>query len=233
MAYPPPGGWGGPPGGGYGPPGGYPPPGGYGGGPPPGYGGPPPGQWGGGPPPGYGGGPPPGYGGPPPGYGGPPPGPVYQPPSGAPPHWQCGRRAQEIPPNADCANQLWFYEGNGVIKNRRTGNVLDVKGKTRKEGTQVICWHANGQTNQQWDFSPEGYIVSRDSGFVLDIPHGKAKAGADIELWMRNPNAPWQQWDWDEWGHICPRADPRMCLDESHGTGEALIVWQKKPVPGH
>jgi len=157
--------------------------------------------------------------------------PQFQSPPGAPQNWQCGRRAHEVPQNADCANQLWFYEGNGVIKNRRTGNVIDVYEKQRKEGVHIICYHPNGQSNQQWDFSPEGYIVSRDTGFVLDIPHGKPAPSVKIEIWMRKPNTPWQQWEWDEWGHICPRANPALCLDEYHGTGEAIILWHKKPLP--
>jgi len=134
----------------------------------------------------------------------------------------------EVPNTSQAANQLWVYE-NGYIKNRKSGNVVDVRGASRQKGVEAIVYHAKGAPNQLWDFTADGYIISRDSGHVLDIPGGTAHENVRLQVYDRKPNAPHQQWVWDEMGFISSKANPGLVLDSAQGS-DHLVLYHKKQI---
>lgn len=75
-------------------------------------------------------------------------------------------------PCQNISNQNFIYHQDKSITVQ--GKCLDVSGKNKNDGAQVIGYECNNQTNQKWLF--DGYrIRSQDSGKCLDIYNGKMK----------------------------------------------------------
>ncbi|CAE6434797.1 unnamed protein product [Rhizoctonia solani] len=58
-------------------------------------------------------------------------------------------------------NQRWIFEtvylvapGTYVIKNVKTGTVMDLEGAKAGEGARIVGFQANGNANQKWDIQP-------------------------------------------------------------------------------
>ncbi|MBO5147361.1 MAG: RICIN domain-containing protein [Clostridia bacterium] len=97
------------------------------------------------------------------------------------------------------ATQAWTFiknadDGTYTIKNKKTGNVLDVAGAANKAGTNVQTYAGNGSNAQRW------YLYERETGVyviqpkcsttcVLDVSNGSTSAGANIQIYTSNGTA--------------------------------------------
>ena len=96
-------------------------------------------------------------------------------------------------------SQVWTFiknadDGTYTIKNKKTGNVLDVANAANTAGTNVQTYAGNGSNAQRW------YLYERENGIyviqpkcsttcVLDVSNGSTSAGANIQIYTSNGTA--------------------------------------------
>lgn len=94
-------------------------------------------------------------------------------------------------------SQSWYIQhaGNGayVIKNVKSGKVLDVKDGSAYPGAEVRIWTANGSAAQRWvlERSGDGYIFrsALNRNLALDAANGSTANGTQVRLWTANGTA--------------------------------------------
>jgi endoglucanase len=77
--------------------------------------------------------------------------------------------------------------GTYTIKNRTSGDVIDLPGGSTTQGTDLDQWPANGGTNQQWKVTSLGCglysITSVADGQSVDISGQSTSQGAKVDQW--------------------------------------------------
>lgn len=146
------------------------------------------------------------------------------------------------------AAQAWSRQGD-VIKNTKTGKVLDVFGENTAKGAQIGAYDNNGGANQKWEFevvagappvastSPywqgqkkEFHIESVMNGKVLDITQAQMEPGAKIVMWERHqPPEKNQLWYLDGQGFI--RSSLNDLAISNAGMGKPIVTAPFTNVP--
>lgn len=93
--------------------------------------------------------------------------------------------------------QSWRLEasddGSYVIRNVKSGKVLDVRDGRAYAGAEVRIWSANGSAAQRWvvEASGDGFIFrsALDRNLVLDAANGSTANGTQVRLWTANGSA--------------------------------------------
>lgn len=77
--------------------------------------------------------------------------------------------------------------GTYVFTNANSGQVIDVMGQSKTEGTRVDQYPANSQTNQQWQLTNLGNnyveLIGVGSGLALEVYGQSTANGAEIDQW--------------------------------------------------
>jgi endoglucanase len=77
--------------------------------------------------------------------------------------------------------------GTYTIKNRNSGDVIDIPGSSTTQGADLDQWPANGGTNQQWKVTSLGCglysITSVSDGQSMDISGQSTSQGAKVDQW--------------------------------------------------
>ncbi|WP_137939484.1 endo alpha-1,4 polygalactosaminidase [Chitinivorax sp. B] len=102
-----------------------------------------------------------------------------------------------------------------VLRQRSTGQVLDVKGSFQTDGTPIMVWYATGRTNQQWQLKPAGTTPPTNG------------------WWKPKPGNSWQ---WQLSGVIDTSVDaqmfdidlfetPQATIDALHAKGRKVVCY--------
>ncbi len=104
-------------------------------------------------------------------------------------------------PNPEVPAAPAFPTGTVVLRSKLHGQVLDIQGGNRAQGTAVISWPLKSadNANQLWELVPQNgaYLIrSKLNGLVLDINGGNREPGASLIVWPAkatgNDNQLWQ-----------------------------------------
>ncbi|CAG8518248.1 4472_t:CDS:2 [Ambispora leptoticha] len=96
--------------------------------------------------------------------------------------------------STDFDNQLWSFDNDGYIYNKKSGLVLDVTGSNIQDSTPIIQYqkHPDQPGNQQWVYSDTDNTISlkSNSNYVLDVTGSSQDDGTPIILYHKtgNPN---------------------------------------------
>ncbi|CEL61495.1 hypothetical protein RSOLAG1IB_12466 [Rhizoctonia solani AG-1 IB] len=134
-------------------------------------------------------------------------------------------------------NQRWIFEtiylvapATYVIKNVKTGTVMDLEGAKEGEGVRIIGFHKNGSANQKWNLQPGDGINMTICSAATNTYAGYPtfEQGATLRSSAKPHNYSIIQAD--KGFYIAPVEKPDHVLDLS-GAGEAdnteICLWAK------
>src|SRR5262249_24375860 len=124
-------------------------------------------------------------------------------------------------------NQRWQFarqpDGNWVITNAYSGQVLDDPAGSTNNGTPLVHYPSNGGANQEWSLYGAGdaaavtdYVFNDYSFKVLDDPGGSTYNGSNIIQYQFNGGAN-QQWTFvqiDNGNYVIVNAASGLVLDD-------------------
>lgn len=135
----------------------------------------------------------------------------------------------------DRISSIVVEEAEYFIVNKNSGLVLDIEGKNKDNGGNVIQWNKNGGTNQKFKVVNlgNGYyqIVSVMNGKVMDVDDKSKENGANVHMWENN-NGTNQQWSIDfvdgAYAYVVSRNSGKSLDADNWGTeaGGNVIQWQ-------
>jgi hypothetical protein len=83
--------------------------------------------------------------------------------------------------------QNLINNGTYTITSKESGQVIDVPGQAKAEGTYLNQWASNGGANQQWTLINLGnnyvYLINVSSGLALEVYEASTAEGALIDQW--------------------------------------------------
>ena len=99
--------------------------------------------------------------------------------------------------NTEANNQKFEFtrtnDGYYTIKALHSGNVLDVYGNYKTNGTKVEQFQSNNQDNQKWTIKAVGNdyynIISKSSELCMDIHGASTEKGTNVEIFQTNEGA--------------------------------------------
>ena len=114
-----------------------------------------------------------------------------------------GNVMQETPSDSD--NQKWtpqIFKGMTILENVGTGKVLDIKGASTNNGTNIQVYEANGTNAQLFNIASVNILSSgtytiqayKNTKYVVDVTSASNANGANIQLYQSN-NSGAQKWN--------------------------------------
>lgn len=137
---------------------------------------------------------------------------------------------------SDIRDWLWNNVGSPVpisgklyvLRNKKSGQVLDVAEVSKEDGANVIQWTPNNGENQQWLLrdTGDGYssLIVKHSGKALDVPGASQEEGAKIQQFQPNGTDA-QKWKLEE-------VEAGYCILISKGSGKVLTVSEDSSQSG-
>lgn len=120
------------------------------------------------------------------------------------------------------------------IKNKNSGQVLDVSGGSTSNGTSLLQWPWHDKDNQRWKLIENGdgtyRLKNENSGKVADIDGGSTDGGADALQWWWHggDNQRWKLIENDDGTYRIENENSGLVLDVSGGStsnGANVIQW--------